>query len=110
MAEGPLRATREDCMADDDVGGYLTFDGIAGTSANPKHRNSIEILSFSFGRKGLSEVSLVKASDSASPKLVSAVNTGKNFDSVVLEWFGRDRESDGGSLIGLSSPDPVRWS
>jgi len=96
-------------MADDDVGRYLTIDGIAGTSANPKHRNSIEILSFSFGGKGLAEVRFVKASDTASPKLLSAVNTGKHFDSAVLESFGRVRESDGAS-IDLYSPDPVRYS
>jgi type VI protein secretion system component Hcp len=93
-------------MADEDIGAYLTIAGIPGTSEHPKHRNAIEILSFSFSGKQLSGLSIVKKLDSASPRLAAACDSGKNLGSAVLEFFGRIRESNSDSydtLTGLSS-------
>jgi type VI protein secretion system component Hcp len=71
-------------------GGYLTIPGIRGTSMNPKHRNSIEFLSFSFP-PGASrqKISFVKPTDSSSPLLFNAISSGTLFDSVAMEWWSR---------------------
>lgn len=79
---------------------FLKIDGIQGESQDDKHKNEIELMSFSWGAAntgtsasggggGAGKVSIqdfvvMKHVDKASPKLLEACNTGKHISSVVL--------------------------
>jgi type VI secretion system secreted protein Hcp len=82
---------------------YVNIDGVPGEALDDKHKNWIEILSFSHGmsqptsstktsagggttgRATHSDFTLVKFMDSASPKLYSSLSTGKHFDKISIE-------------------------
>jgi type VI secretion system secreted protein Hcp len=82
---------------------FLKVEGVEGESLDDKHKNWIEILSFSSGanqpasatrsssggataeRVDLHDFSIVKALDKASPKLFEACCTGKHFKEVKIE-------------------------
>jgi type VI secretion system secreted protein Hcp len=79
---------------------FLKMDGVEGESLDDKHKNEIELLSFSFGAtqpgsaghgggSGVGKVQvhdfqLSKYFDKASPKLFEACATGKHTAKVVL--------------------------
>jgi type VI secretion system secreted protein Hcp len=82
---------------------FLKINGIEGESQDDKHKNQIEILSFSWGanqtatgaassggarsaeRVNLSDFSIVKSVDKASPKLFLHCCNGKHIPDVTLE-------------------------
>jgi len=82
---------------------FLKIDGIDGESTDHKHSKWIEVLSFSFGvsqetsgsassggartgeRVDLSDFSIVKTVDAASPKLNLHCCNGKHIKSVTVE-------------------------
>jgi type VI secretion system secreted protein Hcp len=82
---------------------FLKINGIEGESQDDKHKNQIEILSYSFGasqtatgaassggarsaeRVNLSDFSIVKSLDKASPKLFLHCCNGKHIPDVTLE-------------------------
>ena len=80
---------------------FLNLEGIPGDSTDSKHKNQIEVLSFSSGvsmptgprsfsgsapneRASLSDMSITKVVDSSSPALFKAVCTGQNIASATL--------------------------
>ncbi len=79
---------------------FLKVDGIDGESADDKHKNQIELLSFSWGsanqgsagvgggsgagKVAISDFVVMKYLDKASPKLLEACTTGKHIGSVTL--------------------------
>jgi type VI secretion system secreted protein Hcp len=81
---------------------FLKLDGILGESADAKHKDQIEILSFSLGfvnqptggagggagagKVSCGDVVLTKSIDKASPSLIGAVMTGKHIKSGVLTF------------------------
>ena len=82
---------------------FLKIDGIDGESQDDKHKNEIEILSFSFGahqpsagarssggaasgqRVDLQDFSVVKTIDKASPKLFLHCCNGKHIKAVTVQ-------------------------
>jgi type VI secretion system secreted protein Hcp len=82
---------------------FLKIEGIPGESTDDKHKDWIEILSYSFAvtqkasgsastaggassqRANFSDFSIVKALDKASPKLFEACASGKHLATVTLE-------------------------
>jgi type VI secretion system secreted protein Hcp len=82
---------------------FLKIEGIPGESTDDKHKDWIEILSFSFGatqpasgsastgggasaeRVNLQDFSIVKALDKASPKIFEFCCTGKHIKDVTIE-------------------------
>ena len=86
---------------------FLKIDGIPGESTDDKHKDWIEVLSFSHGvsqrasgsastaggataeRADFADFSIVKALDKASPKIFEASATGKHLKAVTVELFGR---------------------
>lgn len=82
---------------------YLKIEGIDGESADEKHKNEIEILSFALGveqpksaaastagslsaeRAQFNDLSIVKAIDKASPKLALACANGEHLKGIRLE-------------------------
>ena len=82
---------------------FLKIDGIPGESTDDKHKDWIEVLSFSHGmsqpssatdssagggtteRVNVSDFSVVKHLDKASPKLAELCCTGKHIATVTLE-------------------------
>lgn len=82
---------------------FLKVSGIPGESTDSKHKNWIEVLSFSWGvtqptsasassgggasaeRADFQDFSVVKALDKASPKLMLACADGTHIDEVVLD-------------------------
>jgi type VI secretion system secreted protein Hcp len=88
---------------------FLKLDGIPGESTDSKHKDEIEVLSFSWnikqtivndggggggaaGRAQLSDFSIVKHVDKASPVLMVAVCTGRH----IQEGMFTVQESRGG--------------
>lgn len=81
---------------------FLKLDGIPGESTSDKHKNEIDILSFSLGfvnqpaggvgggagagKVSCGDVVLTKSIDKASPSLIGAVMTGKHIRSGVLTF------------------------
>jgi type VI secretion system secreted protein Hcp len=80
---------------------FLKIDGIEGESTDDKHKNELNILSWSFGSrqpgasavggKGagagkvqFSDIEFIKYVDKSSPKLMLACANGQHFDSVLL--------------------------
>jgi type VI secretion system secreted protein Hcp len=80
---------------------YLKLTGIPGDSTDAKHKNEIEVLSFSSGvsmplgprsfsgsapneRASLSDLNITKVVDSSSTALFKAVCTGQHIDEAVL--------------------------
>ena len=78
---------------------FLKIDGVAGESADAKHKGEIEILSFSWGvsqastsspgqwgsgKQSVQDFSISKTVDRASPKLMLACATGEHFKKAVL--------------------------
>ncbi len=79
---------------------YLKIDGIDGEAQDSKHTNEIEVLSFSWGvsnsgsgavgtgsgssRASLSDLSIMKHVDKASPGLFLACCTGKHLPTATL--------------------------
>jgi len=80
---------------------FLKVDGIDGESTDDKHKNELNILSWSFGSrqpgasavggKGggagkvqFSDIEFTKYVDKASPKLMLACASGQHFDHVLL--------------------------
>ncbi len=82
---------------------FLKIDGIPGESTDDKHKDWIEILSYSWGvsqttsrsastsggasaeRADFQDFSIVKAMDKASPKIALACASGKHLKDVTLE-------------------------
>jgi len=82
---------------------FLKIDGVEGESTDDKHKNWIEILSFNFGasqpftgsrssggaaaaeRADISDFSVVKTLDKASPKLFLHCCKGTHYKEVTLE-------------------------
>ena len=82
--------------------GFIKIDGIEGESNDSKHKNEIEVLSYSFGvsqaitgtvsstgtftgqRADLSPLSFTKQLDKSSPKLKVACASGEHVKSAVL--------------------------
>jgi type VI secretion system secreted protein Hcp len=82
---------------------FLKIDGIKGESTDDKHKDWIEVLSYSFGvsqmasgsastsgggtvaRADFQDFSIVKTLDSASPNLALACAEGKHIKEVLLE-------------------------
>lgn len=82
---------------------FCKVDGIPGESTDDKHKDWIEILSFSYGvsqpasgaastaggasaeRADFADFSIVKALDKASPKLFEACAQGKHIKEVTIE-------------------------
>ena len=82
---------------------FLKIDGIPGESTDDKHKDWIEILSYSHGlsqpvhvaqsahgahttgRVDINDFSIVKSLDKASPKLALACCTGEHIPTVVFE-------------------------
>jgi type VI secretion system secreted protein Hcp len=82
---------------------FLKIDGIPGECSDDKHKDWIEILSYSYGvaqkasgsastaggasseRADFHDLSIVKALDKASPKIFEACAGGKHIPSVIVE-------------------------
>lgn len=82
---------------------FLKIDGIPGESTDDKHKDWIEVLSFSYGvsqkssgaastaggasaeRADFADFSIVKLLDKASPKIFEACAGGKHISSVIVE-------------------------
>jgi type VI secretion system secreted protein Hcp len=82
---------------------FLKIDGIPGESTDDKHKDWIEVLSYSHGvsqrasgsastaggasaeRADFVDFSIVKALDKASPKIFEATATGKHLKTVTVE-------------------------
>jgi type VI secretion system secreted protein Hcp len=83
---------------------FLKIDGIDGESTDDKHKNWIEILSYSFGvaqmasssaqsatssgtggRADFQDLSIVKSMDKATPKIFLACAKGETIKEVTLE-------------------------
>jgi type VI secretion system secreted protein Hcp len=82
---------------------FLKIDGVPGESTDDKHKDWIEILSFSLGanqpasatassaggataeRVDIQDLSIVKALDKASPKIFEACCTGQHFKEIKIE-------------------------
>lgn len=82
---------------------YVNIDGIPGEALDDKHKDWIEVLSFSHGmsqptsstktsagggttgRATHSDFTISKFLDKASPKLYQALSTGKHFDKITIE-------------------------
>ena len=82
---------------------FLKIDGIPGESTDDKHKNEIEILSYSWGtsqpssgarstggagtseRVNINDFSVVKSVDKASPKLMLHCCNGKHIKEATLE-------------------------
>ncbi len=79
---------------------FLKIDGIPGESADDKHKNEIEIESFSWGAANqgtsssgggggagkvkMGDFAITKYIDKSSPKLIEACTTGKHISSAIL--------------------------
>jgi len=77
---------------------FLKIDGIPGESTDPKHKDEIVVLSWSWGetramaaapaggtgRVSMQDFHLSKAVDTASPKLLLACASGKHIKDAVL--------------------------
>ena len=78
---------------------FLKVDGITGESTDHKHKGEIEVLSFSWGikqniassgggggagRPQISDFSIVKHVDAASPELFVAVCSGEHFKDALF--------------------------
>jgi type VI secretion system secreted protein Hcp len=79
---------------------FLKLDGIQGESQDDKHKNEIEVLSFSFGMTNAAssalgggggsgkvlvhDVVVIKHVDKSSPKVWEACNSGKHISSAIL--------------------------
>jgi len=92
---------------------FLKLTGIPGDSTDLKHKNEIEVMSFSSGvsmplgprsfsgsapneRASLSDLNITKVVDSASPALFKAVCTGQHIAEAVLSVNRAD--SKGGKV------------
>ena len=89
---------------------FLKIDGIQGESQDHKHKNEIEILSWSFGaaqggtmhvgsgggagKVSMQDISFVKTVDKSSPKLFLACCNGEHIKSAVLiaRKAGKDQQ------------------
>jgi len=83
---------------------FLKIDGIDGESKDDKHKNEIDIQSWSFGasqsgsmaagggggagKVSFQELSITKSMDKSSPKLFEALATGKHLKEVKLVLRG----------------------
>jgi type VI secretion system secreted protein Hcp len=71
---------------------FLKIDGIPGESRDDKHKNEIDVLSFSFGisrksargRASIADFTIVKTVDSASPLLFDAACQGDTLKSALF--------------------------
>jgi type VI secretion system secreted protein Hcp len=71
---------------------FLKIDGIPGESNDSKHKDEIEVLSFSFGisrqnergRPSIADFSIVKTVDTASPLLFDAACQGDSIKSALF--------------------------
>jgi type VI secretion system secreted protein Hcp len=104
LLAGALAATAvaAPAVADAATDIFLRLDGIQGESMDAKHKNQIEILSFSLGfvnqpaggvggggsagKVSCGDVVLTKNIDRSSPPLIGAVMTGKHIKSGVLAF------------------------
>ncbi len=77
--------------------GFLKIDGIPGESADDKHKNEIDIVSYSetFDTKECSVIKITKRLDSASPRLASLATTGSIVPNMTLTLrkAGKDQQS-----------------
>jgi type VI secretion system secreted protein Hcp len=71
---------------------FLKIDGIPGESSDDKHKNEIDVLSFSFGisrqnergRPSIADFSIVKTVDTSSPLLFDAACQGDTVKSALF--------------------------
>jgi type VI secretion system secreted protein Hcp len=71
---------------------FLKIDGIPGESSDDKHKNEIDVLSFSFGisrrndkgRPSIADFSIVKTVDTSSPLLFDAACQGDSLKSALF--------------------------
>jgi type VI secretion system secreted protein Hcp len=82
---------------------FIKIDGIPGESTDDKHKDWIEVLSYSFGvsqpasatasssggaaaeRANFQDISIVKTLDKASPKLALACASGQHIKEITIE-------------------------
>lgn len=78
---------------------FLRVDGIPGEATDPRHKDWIQVISFSFGATGAADtasepkggdVVALKNFDKATPKLLEAVGKGTHFREVQFEWTRTD--------------------
>jgi type VI secretion system secreted protein Hcp len=99
IERNPQKA-EEDCMP---ANAFLRIDGIKGESADERHLEWIEVLSFSWGcsqqagasqvgsggrssgRVDFADITLVKPLDAATPRLFMACAKGTHIKEVILE-------------------------
>ena len=110
---------------------FLKIDGIQGESQDDKHKNEIEVHSFSWGsanqgtfsmgggggagKTTLKDLVVLKHVDKASPKVLEACTTGKHIPSMILacrKAGGTQQEylkiTLSGMVTGRRQHEPVR--
>ena len=101
--------------------GFLEIDGIKGESADKAHKDTIDILSFSFGvtnsggggtgagggagKASFSSFKFNKLYDASSPPLFSATATGKHIESATFAF--RRNGGDPGDFLTVKLTDVV---
>lgn len=83
---------------------FLKLDGVPGESVDDKHRNEINVASWSFataarggnGRTCLSDITLEKHLDKASPLILGAAVSGAHFPTAVITT----RQNTGAAAAG----------
>ena len=106
-AAGPTLLDKQTAAPENQVDAFLQIDGIPGESTDAKHKEWIEIDSFSWGLnnsgsgKGLSagrlsmqDFHFVAPSGAASPLLMGGVASGKHFASATLGVRRRGADGD----------------
>ena len=90
---------------------FLKIDGVEGEATDDKHKNWIEILSFSWGlsqtatgagaaggrvadRVNVSDFSIVKTIDKASPKIMESICKGTHIKEIKLELCNMTGEKE----------------
>lgn len=70
------------------VDGFLRVDGIPGESQDAKHKNEIDVISysqtFSKSPQECNTIKITKKLDTASPRLASAATTGSPIPNMIL--------------------------
>jgi type VI secretion system secreted protein Hcp len=101
---------------------FLKIDGIEGESSNVKHKGEIEVLSFSWnikqtissvggggggaGKAEVSDFSIVKHIDKASPQLTVAVCSGEHFrDALFTVEEPKGQKGGGAAFLKIKLSD-----
>jgi len=81
------------------VDGYLKIDGVAGESIHKDHKDWLDVTALSFGSQPtasearkvtLSDITITRKIDKASPVLAKACATGKHLPSITIELTGEN--------------------